>query len=321
MKRLALLAALVLASPAHADVARAWSAAQLHVPATAAVVVGIDVGALARSPVFSAALAFVLASQPGVKAGLELVQSKCKLDPATAISGVVAVADAQQREGVLFLQLAVDQRTANACIDTLARTVLNGSDEARIATKRDGVFSELSLDLSQPEPLARSSRDKPRERERVHVAWVDRTVLAIPLDVDDKAKFRRWLNQRGAFKTSRLGKSLARLDKRASIFAASSVAAHFDTPFAVEVGAGAITLGKTNLLADLRLALASPEAATAAVNRTNVALKDLIARGKLTANVVTILKSVLISERGRDLALEVSVPEANLLELLIALAR
>lgn len=321
MKRLALLAALAIATPAHADMAKAWTLAQTNTPATAAVVLGIDVGALAKSPLFAGVVSFVLASRPEVRSTVDLVKRWCNIDPATAITGIVAVADSQQREGVLYLQLGIEQAAANACIDTIARSVLRATTDSRISIKKDGTISELSIDFAHPEPLARSSREKPPQRERLYIAWVDKTVLAIPLDIDDKPMFKRWLSQRGAFKTARLGKALATLDKRASIIAGSAVPAHFDTPLAVRLGYGAITVGKTNVLADLRLALESPEAATAAVARTNVGLKELISRGQLAANVVTILKSVMISERGSDLVIEASVPEANLLELLVALAR
>lgn len=310
------------ATPARADMARAWTAAHAHLPDATAVVVAIDVATVASSTAFGGVLTLVLASQPDVQAGLSTIKALCKLDPATAVSGIVVAADATQQQGVIFLQLGgVEQPTVDACIDRVTLGVLGAKPDRRIARRRDGIVVERFIDPTYPEPLARPTGQNPAQPERLHVAWVSPGVLAIPLDIDNKATFVKWLTRRSTFKRTRLGRALATLDKRASIVAASAVPSHFTLPFAVKQGHAALTLGKSNVLADLRVVVESPAAATAAVELLHRQRKDVLARSKLSANVDGILRSALIGEREREVTISASVPESQMLELLLALAR
>lgn len=179
--RLVLVASLLVATTAQASPQRAWEAARDNLPASAKMVLGVNVeGAMASS---LSIFAPPLVASTGAKAVFDRVQSTCKLDPIKAIDSLVIVEGAKTGVGAYYLSL--DDR--------------DGLDKASVTA----CLTKLELDA------------------KVATAWIGTDVLVIAAAPADKAMLATYTSGKGAFAKSALGKLVAKTNTNATMWAAS----------------------------------------------------------------------------------------------------
>src|SRR5665647_1585555 len=157
---------------AAADPGKAWTAAKASLPATTSVVVGFDLAALAKSSLFKLALPLMLAQQPDMKSGLELVKTTCQIDPLTAVSGVVAGTDKDQKQGAIFIAVnGIDEAKIVTCLDAIAKA--KGTADTVVSVTKDGAITEVA-----------------KGTDKFYMTWISKDVIAIAVVPGDKAQLQ-----------------------------------------------------------------------------------------------------------------------------------
>src|SRR5687767_6420895 len=131
---------------ADADAARAWAAAKDNLPAATALLIGADLTAVTATQVFRQFLPLALAREPDAKKLLETIKTSCKIDPMTAIHGVVYAADADRKQSAIYLSLGggLDQPKLTRCFEEIAKA--HGGKDAKLIVKKTGAITELAMD-------------------------------------------------------------------------------------------------------------------------------------------------------------------------------
>ncbi|MGN6108643.1 MAG: hypothetical protein ACTHU0_26290 [Kofleriaceae bacterium] len=291
--------ALFTAGPAAADPSRAWAAAKQHLPAATRVVIGVDMTAVAKSALFTQLMPRALGESEELRLGFELLESTCKIDPRTAVHGAVIGTDAEQSHGAVFLALSgVDQQKLVDCLGAIARA--NGAKEVVATPKKLGPITEITFGP-----------------ERAYVRWISSDVLALSLDVRDKAQLEQWTGQKGALARTAVGKLLGGVDTRAALWGASSVPKELEG-IQMKRGYGSFKVGSGTLTSDLHVGLGSADAATEAVTKANEQLAQVLS-SPLPPNIKSMLQSVKVTSAGADVSIRATVPEKDLLAVLSAL--
>lgn len=279
MRALAAIAVLV-STTAHADSGRAWAAAQANLPASARAVLAIDVDKAMASSI--AAFAPPLISTLGARATLESFQTKCKIDPAKVVDGLVLVEGATADAGAYYLSLeGRDGLGKSSITDCLARL-------------------ELGAKLS--------------------VAWIDDDVLVIAAKPADKAMLKTFTTGKGAFAKSPLGKLVAKTNTSAMIWFASTTSRAVQGK-SMKSGHGGIDVANKTLALSVQMTFGSAKEATAVAKLVSDQIIGLLAGGHLDAIVMEMLNKVSITTKAAEVLISGSIPDAQLLPLIQAMTK
>lgn len=293
------MAAFVIASPLRAQ-ADAWSTAKAHLPADTGVVAGMNVPAVTGSTVFQSMWPLAMMKYRDVKKALESIKRHCKIDPLAAVKTAVLGATPDQGEGAVYLELGggLDEAKLVACFGAVARAEV-GKD-ATVGVSKDGAITELALGS-----------------EKAYVAWLG-NVLVMTTETDKKASLHKWIGGKGAFARSPAGKLASRVRASDAMWAVSG--ARKDLPGGLDLrgGHGALRFAGSNATAELRLVLPSEKDARGTVQRANSELGS--AAAGLDANLAAVLKQVQLSSQGPEVTVKATIPQAQLLELIMAIA-
>lgn len=297
--RSALLAALLVAVPlrAHADKA-AWSAAKANLSKDTTVLVGLDLSQLTKSSLFTMAFPLMLSQQPEVKEGLELIKSTCKLDPLKVVTSVVVGTDDAQKHGAMFVSLdGIDQLKIVSCLEAVAKA--KGKD-TKVAVTTDGKITELALG------------DK-----KIYLTWIGTNVIALPIDVANKADLAAWTTK--GLARSKVGKAMSKVNTSNALWAVSAVAKDIDDKTKMKMGYGSFAMANATIKADLHLQLGSAADAKAAAEK---AQKDIATKAQspdLGANVQKFLAGIAVTAVADELQVKASIAESDVLGLVGAL--
>ncbi len=288
-----------VSGPADADPARAWAAARDNLPAQTALVIGADLTAVMKSQVFNQFLPLALAKEPDARKLFETIKTSCKIDPLTAIHGVVYATDADRKQGALYLSLGggLDQPKLTKCFQEVAKA--SGAKDAKLTVKKTGAITEVTLD-----------------QDKAYVGWIGSDVLVISSDPRDRGALEKWIVQKGGLAKSPLGKLVASASTKSALWGASAIAKDLDPGLRMKSAHGALTVAGGNLVIDLHTTLDSAKAATDAVAKANAQIAQVAAAGQLPPNVKTMLQQVSVKANGSDVSIRATVPESELLGLL-----
>ncbi len=283
---------------ADADAARAWAAAKDNLPAQTALVIGADLTAIMKSQIFSQFLPLALSREPGARKLFETIKTSCKIDPLNAIHGVVYAADADRKQGAIYLSLGggLDQPKLTKCFDEVAKA--SGKD-AKLTVKKTGAVTEVTVDGNT-----------------IYVGWIGTDVLVIPTEPRDRAVLEKWIGQKGALARSPIGKLAGSASTRAALWGASAIAKELEPTVRMKSAHGALTLTGGSLVLDLHTTLESPKMAADAVDRANKQIAQVAGDGQTAPNVKAMLQQVTVKAAGPVVSIRATVPEAELMSLL-----
>jgi len=287
-----------LAVRAEANVGKAWAAAKANLPAETAVVIGVDVGTITQSSLFTSLFPLLMSQQRELKKGLDLIKSSCKLDPLTAINGIVIGSDAAQERGAMFLSVSgLDEAKLGACLEAVARA--EGAMDAALKGTKDGPITELAIG-----------------GERLYLAWFGKDVVAIGLDFDNKARLAEWIGGKGALARSPVGKAVAKVNTRAAMWGASAVPKQLDD-VAMKAGYGALTLTKGTLGLDLHVVVESAKTAAGIAAKAKAELQRVGAAAD--TELATVVKQIAVTSSGAEVVVRGKLAEQDVMTLLGAL--
>lgn len=293
-------AAVVCALPgrADADAARAWAAAKDNLPAQTALVIGADLTAVTRSQIFNQFLPLALSKEPDAKKVLETIKASCKIDPMTAIQGIVYATDADRKQGAIYLSLGpgLDQPKLTRCFEEVAKA--GGAKDVKLTVKKTGAITELAMD-----------------QDKAYVSWIGTDVLVIPSDVRDRAALEKWIGGKGGLAKSPLARIVTSANTKGALWGASAIPKELDPGMRMKSAHGALTVSGGNLVIELHTTLDSAKAAAEAVAKASAQIAQ-VAAGPVPAAVKTMLQQVSVKATGPEVSVKASVPESEVLGLL-----
>lgn len=285
---------------ARADAAKAWTAAKTNLPANTEVVVGLDVATLAKSSLFQLAFPMILAQQPDIKSGLELVKTTCKIDPLTAINGMVAGTDKEQKQGAIFIAVTgLDEAKIVTCLEAIAKA--KGAKDAKVAVTKDGGITELTMGT-----------------DKLYLSWIGKDVIVMPLTPGDKAQLVTWTGGKKALAKAPVGPSVAKVDTRSAIWAVSSVERDLEG-MKMKGGYGGLAMAKGKLTIDLHIAMPNAVDATTVADKATAELAVKTNGPGLAPALKPLLEAVMIKSAAAEVVIKASFPEGDLLALAGAL--
>ena len=284
---------------AAADAARAWAAARDNLPAQAALVVGADLTAITKSQTFHRFLPLALAKEPDARKVFETIKTSCKIDPLTAIQGVVYATDADRKHGAIYLSLGggLDQAKLTKCFEEVAKA--SGAKDAKLTVKKAGAVTEVTID-----------------KDKAYVSWIGTDVLVIPSDLRDRAVLEKWIGQKGGLARSPLGKIHASANTKGVLWGASAIAKELDPGLRMKSAHGALTMAGGNLVVDLHTTLDTAKAAADAVAKANAQIAQVAGTGQVPPSIKTMLQQISIKASGPVISIKAAIPEAELVGLL-----
>ena len=295
--RFLVLATLTSLAPitAHADAAKAWSAAKANLPSDATIVAGFNFGAIAKSQIFTEMFPKLVASSADLKEFLDLAKSACGIDPITAVAGAVIATDADKKSGVVYLALnGLDQAKLAACADKLAKA--KGKGDEKISFKKDGNIIEVT---------------STKQSKSVFYGWVGSDVIVIPKD-GDKAGLQRWMGGKG-FSTSALGKVVGKVNTGAAAWGATTESKSIQAGMNMKGGYGSLDIAQGKITVGAHVVLGSPAEATQASTEANKQLAQLKTSGQLPAMFNSLLASLKVTSAADELVVGASAPEKDIL--------
>jgi hypothetical protein len=297
--RFLVLATLTSLAPitAHADAAKAWSAAKANLPSDATIVAGFNFGAIAKSQIFTEMFPKLVASNADLKDFLDLAKSACGIDPITAIAGAVVATDTARTSAVVYLALNnLDQSKLASCADKLAKAKSKGGDE-KITFKKDGNIVEVT---------------STKQSKSVFYGWVGSDVIVIPKD-GDKASLQRWMGGKAAFTGSTLGKLAGKVNTGAAGWGATTESKAVQPGMDMKGGYGSLDLAKGNITVNAHVVLATPAMAAQASTEANKQLAQIKTSGQLPAMFTSLLASLKVTSDASELVVGANAPEKDVL--------
>lgn len=284
------------AFPARADSSKAWSAARVGLPADARIVVGLDFAVLKKTQLFAAYYPKLL-DKAEVSEAIDAIKTICKIDPLTVVQGVVIASTEDQQDGAAYVSLAgLDKARLSSCLQRVAQHI---DKTAKITVKHDGNVTQISD--------GQDSR---------FVAWVGKDVLVLPVRSEDKASIARWTGGKGSLAKSTIGKTIAKLNTSAPLWAAGEVTRELQPGVNVKRAFGTVTISKGNLDADAHAVLESASQAQAMASSAKQQLDEAKQATLLPPAIGAMLKTVTITTANDELVVKGSVVEADLLSML-----
>ncbi|MBL0213929.1 MAG: hypothetical protein IPQ07_08600 [Myxococcales bacterium] len=297
------LAALVCLAPltAEAGASAAWTAAKNNLPKATTVVVGLDLAQLTKSSLFSLAFPLILAQQPDVKAGLELIKSTCQLDPLKVVNGLVVGTDDEQKHGAIYIAVeGVDQAKIVSCFEAVGKAK---GKEGKVGVKTEGKITELSFGDKQ-----------------IYLSWIGTNVIVLPLEFTNKADLAAWSGAKGLAK-SKVAKASTKVNTGGAVWAVSAVAKELDDKTKMKLGYGSVTMAASNIAADLHVQLGTAADAKAAADKAQKELSTLASSPGLAPNLKSVLTSVTVTSAADELQVKGTMPESDVLSLVGALMK
>jgi hypothetical protein len=302
---LAAAAVTLVASHAGAD-SKAWSAAKAGLPGDAKLVIGVDFAAIQKTALFATYYPMLL-EKADAAAAIDTMKTACKIDPLSAVQGVVVATSGDRADGAIYIALAgIDKAKLSSCIELAARSKAKDPADkaaadkaAKISVKHDGNITQVT-----------SGTDS------TFIGWVGKDVIVVSLHAQDRASLVKWMGGKGALGKSALGKSIARTNTSAALWGAGDESREVEAGITVKGAYGTARLAKGNLDADLHAVMENAAQATTLAASANKQLDEARGGGQLPPMFSGLLKSVTITAASDEVVLKASVVEKDLMSAL-----
>jgi hypothetical protein len=300
MRAVGILAAAALslvALPARADTAKAWSAAKAGLPADAKVVLAIDFAALQKTEVFAQLWPKLLERFDAAKVMAEM-KADCKLDPMVIVQGaVIAMADGQ-REGAAYVAIAgADRAKLSACLQREMEK--HGDKTAKVTVKQDGNITQVT-----------------NGSDSMFLGWIGKDIVVVPLTNNDKATVVKWTSGKGALGKTSVGKTLAKVNTSAALWGAGEGNDEFQPGVTVKGGYGSVAFARGNVEANLHATAGSAAQAKTMAESTQKQLDGARNNPLLPPSLGLVLQAVTIATVNEEVVLKANVVEKDLVSAL-----
>jgi hypothetical protein len=228
----------------------------------------------------------------------DALKDSCKVDPLTAVRGLVVALSSDQKEGAIYVALAgLDRAKLSSCYQRVAQA---RHKDQKITVKQDGDITELTKDA-----------------ETVFLGWIGKDVLVVSIHAQDKPSLVKWMGGKGAFVKSDLAKTVGKLNTSMALWAAGEVAKEIAPGVTVKGGYGTVAVGKGSLAADVHAQMENADQATQAASAATMQL-GVVTSGaaQLPPEIVTILQTVTVSADKDEVRIKANVAEKDLISLL-----
>ena len=281
---------------AHADT-KAWTAAKANLPADAKILVGVDLAALQKTQLFSTLYAKMVEKADVTKV-FDTVKSTCKVDPVTAVQGLVMAQSGDQEDGAVYLALSgIDRTKLSSCLTA----AIQGAAEdktAKVSVKQDGNVTQITMDGKDPK----------------FVGWIGKDVVVVPVHGRDKASVVKWMAGKGALGKTSVARLIAKLNTSAPVWAAADASKEIESGVTAKGAYGTVTFAKGNVDADVHAVMESAAQATTMASSAQKQLDDF--KGQLPPPFGGMLKTVTIAPASDEVILKGSFVEKDLLAAL-----
>jgi hypothetical protein len=274
------LAALVLgAAPSvRADApGDAWAAAKGVLPATPAVVMGLNVSTIKSSAIFQKLYPTLLEQAGEARAGLDEVKTTCGIDLKDAVQGVVVWVD-DANKGAIFLSLkGVDKNRVGDCLTKMAAK----SKKSFRATDPDaqGIVEYSGTDTGD---------------KKLYVAYLPHGVVVIATDPNEKGLLSQALSGHGVDAASDTGKALSGTNTGAAVWAVIHKPQPLDDGVTMKVGYGMADLTGGMINGEMRLILGSAKEAGAAVAKATTEFENAKKNNQVPPQLANMAKTLKI---------------------------
>jgi len=284
---------------AYAEPSKAWTVAKDNLPANTAIAVSIDMTTLAKTKLAAQLVPLLLATKPGFKEGAEVFQSECKLAPIDAIDSIAIGMDAQQQEGVAFIALKrLNRDKLTTCMQAVMKSMIGVAPKVKV----DGNVTEVGFD-----------------KGILNLGWIGNDVVVVSLKVDDKAKLRAWIGNKGGFAKSDAAKYLPKVNTAATAWALSTASKQLDAQTTIKVGWASTVYAAGKFAVEFHGMMDGADQATAMAAKLTEQLAK-VPTGLAGQSLSDAIKGTKISASGADLTVKTSVAETDLSTVLMMLA-
>jgi hypothetical protein len=287
----------LIALPARADTAKAWSAAKAGLPADAKVVFAVDFAALQKTQVFAQLWPKMLERFDAAKV-LDAMKADCKLDPMAIVQGaVIAMADGQ-REGAAYVAVAgADKAALSGCLQREMEK--HGDKNAKVTVKQDGNITQVT-----------------NGSDSMFLGWVSKDVVVVPITNNDKATVVKWMSGKGALGKTSVGKTLAKVNTSAALWGAGEGNDEFQPGVTVKGGYGSVSFVKGNVDANLHATAGSAAQAKTLAESTQSQLDGARKNPLLPPSLGLVLQAVTIANVNEEVVIKANVVEKDLVSAL-----
>jgi hypothetical protein len=278
---------------AHADASKAWAAAKANASGDAKLVIGVDFAAIQKTQLFATYYP-KLRDKPEVAKVLDAMKANCKLDPLTAVQGVVVTMGADNDEGAVYLSLTgVDRPKLSTCLQQASQAA---DKTTKVEIKQDGAVTQLT------EASGTS-----------FFGWVGKDVVVVATHGKDRAALQKWMGGKGALAKTDVGKRLAKVNTAAPLWGAGAGNKELQPGVTATGAYGAVTIANGNLDADLHGVMATAAQATTMASSAQKQLDAAKQGGALPPAIATMLKAVTISAAKDEVIVKANVVEKDLI--------
>lgn len=274
---------------------KAWTAAKAGLPADARIVIGLDVGALQKTQLFTTYYPKLLAKN-GTGDTFEKLKTECKIDPLTAVTGFVVATTADQGEGAAYVSLSgLDPAKVGACFQSPGMA----EKGQKVTVKQTGDIMEIN-----------------DGKTTSYVGWIGKDVIVVPLKVEDKTQLQKWMSGKGALAKSDIGKQIAKVNTGAALWGAGIASKELKPGTTIKGGYGTVQTKSGNLDVDVHAVMGSADQATSFAADANKQIGQMKQSGGLPPAVANLAKGVTISSAKEEVVVKANVVEKDLLAVL-----
>jgi hypothetical protein len=255
-------------------------------------VVGVDVAAIQKTQLFATYYP-KLHDKPDAAKVLDALKDTCKLDPVAIIQGLVVGTAADGEDGAMYVALTgVDKARLSSCLQAAARAE---DKDAKVSVKNTGNVTEVT-----------------KGTDTAFFGWVGKDVVVVPFHTNDRPSLTRWMGGKGALGKSDLGKTLARIDTRATIWGAGQGTKELQPGVNARGGYGTVTYTRGTVAADVHAILESADQAATMATAANQQLAE-VKKGSLPPEFSALLNAVTIGADKDEIRVKASVSEKDMM--------
>jgi hypothetical protein len=276
----------------------AWAAARGMLPASPYVVMGLNISTIKSSAIFQQLYPKLLAQAGEAQKGLDTVNKDCGINVTETIQGIVVAIDESQKGIILVSTKGLDQAKISDCL-------------GKVAAKE-----KKQISASKPDAIGIVEYTAKGEKDKLYIAYLPKGVMAMSTEPTDKGLLQKWLGGKGVEARSAAGAALGKVNTNAAMWGVVAKAEQLEPGMNMKAGYGSADITGGNIIADLRLVLASAKEATEAVVKANSQLEEAKKGGQVPPALANVIKTLKITSAGEELHIKASMAEKEALGLI-----
>lgn len=281
---------------------KSWTAAKAVLPGDLMVVGGGNISTIQKSTIYKAIVPALLQQERDAKEGLEMVKTSCGIDVETSIADVAVGVTSDEKALIVAHVSGIDEAKVTSCLQKIAEAEAKekGNKAKKLTAKTSGKIVEYTME---------------GEKEKLYVAWLESSVLAITSDPTDKSLLEKMIGGKGAVaKSGDISKALGKVNTSAAIwFAVAKKTPMGDgkTKATMKIAYGALDLAAGVVSAEGNIVVSSSAEAKAFADQANAEMTKN--SGQMPPDMQKIMKNVKITSSGDTVTIKCSLTEKELM--------